>query len=156
MIYPYRRFTMKKVLCLSALLFTALLTNGCASTDGRAASLVSNIGDTYARMSTYFSEQWNATAESVSDFADTFQSNSPIVEASAASNVDRLLAKLRNSTDTELRDQDRQRQARQNQQIREQTSPDDPQNAVQKQNEDTKNRIANLEDKQKDNAEAAK
>lgn len=147
---------MKKVLYLSAFLITAFLTNGCASNNGRTASLISNISASYDRASAYFHKEWTATAESVSTFADLFQSDSPLIEASAASNVDQLLAKLKNNTDTELKNQERQRQTERNAQTREQISPGNPQNTIQNDQEDTKNRIANLEDKQKDNAKAAK
>ncbi len=145
-----------KSLSLTSLLIAALLSGGCASTESRALPVVPQMISTYEDTVSYLQTRWDSAAQSVENWSETIQTiqQSPLfVSAANTSNVDRLLTKLRRNTDTELRAQDRDRTARQNDQLREQISPGNPQNAVDAQNEKTTNRIANLEDKQKDQAE---
>lgn len=65
----------------------------------------------------------------------------------AAAQVNRQLDQLNAQRDRQLRSQSRQARTARNQRLREQTRPGDPQNRVINQNEDTQDRLDELQEK---------
>lgn len=144
-----------KTIYMTSLLLTALAVSGCASLETNIPSMT----QAYENAVAYLKERWAQTDAAVESWSQTIQriQDSPLFYSAAApSNVNRLLNQLRQNTNAELKQEDRQRAARQNNQLREQVSPGNPQNAVEKQKEELNNRIANLEDKQKAQADHQK
>lgn len=145
-----------KTIYMTALLLAALSASGCSSLETSTQGSLPSIATAYENAVLYLKERWTQTDAAVDRWSQTIQriQDSPLFYSAAKpSNVDRLLETLRQNTNAALKQEDRQRAARQNDQLREQVSPGNPQNAAEKQQEELNNRIAYLEDKQKAQAD---
>lgn len=81
----------------------------------------------------------------------------PVYAAPKAQNqVNRILNKLDRQRDTQLRQQSRNARIARQQQLREQARPGDPNNVTARQADVVRDRAANLQDKQRDQAEDQK
>lgn len=81
----------------------------------------------------------------------------PVYAAPKAQNhVNRILNKLDRQRDTQLRQQSRNARTARQQQLREQARPGDPNNVTARQADAVRDRAANLQDKQRDQAEDQK